>query len=725
MAKKNKAPQTNTVQAPKPKVNVETSKKVVETVSAPSKFSTWILSAVLVIVTMLVYSNTFQHRFVLDDHGIIKNNKITKAPVSWENTKTIFSTPLRKGDYSDLENSLYRPFTKFLFNIEWNLFDANNDMFVAAHKFHVVNVLLYALCAVLIFFILYEAMKRKWVAAFLVALLFAVHPIHTEVVANVKSGDEVLSLLGILIALRCIQLYFSREKTYWMVLGVLGFLMGSFSKESTVVAIAIFPVFMYFFTNTTIKKNAIISSVMLACSLFFLFARHQSLSGYPPSSKLSALDNYMVLCDPAEQQYLSLDLQQKYKNSNRFASAVNTLGLYVKTFIYPHPLSCDYSFSSLEPVGFSDGGFLISFLLFLAMFAFAIWRWKQKNPVGFGFLWFFISMFITSNVFFLIGTSFGERLFFVPSLGLSIALVFALAHFTHKQEEEGSFFSVMAKSPVLFGVILLVSGLYSYKTYSRNADWKSDYKLFSRDIEHYPNSTHLLFYMGNHLSGNERKEVLTDELKRVNEEMKKEIYTDKMIADSAAKESAKSIYYLTKSMSIYPALPSDGYNQLGKAYFNFSEGIKTSGNNQEYWRYLDSADKYYKKAYSEDSTNGIFINNMGTVLYNKGMLLIQLQQQQQGVDLLMQSFPYFVKAHKRDSTESDFMNNIGCIYGTTGRPDSAIYWFEKALAKDSLDLTSIQFLDITWRNKGQVQLADYYKAMADKVRATKTQQIRQ
>lgn len=719
MAKKNKSSR----QSPAPIASSKTPIEVSNTISANTtytgfKLSNWILAVVLVVVTLLIYSNTFQHRFVLDDHGIIKNNKITKAAVSWENTKTIFSTPLRKGDFSDLENSLYRPFTKLLFNLEWNFFDANNDMFTAAHKFHIVNVLIYALCSVFIFFILFDALKRKWVVPFLVALLFTVHPIHTEVVANVKSGDEILSLLGILIALRCIQLYFSKTKTYWLVLGVIGFLMGSFSKESTVVAVALFPIFIYFFTSASIKKNALVSAIMLTCSLFFLFARHQSLSGYPPSSKLSALDNYMVLCDKNEQQVLSLDLQEKYKNSSQFASAVNTLGMYVKTFIYPHPLSCDYSFSSLEPVGFSDGGFLISFILFLAMFAFAVWRWKEKNPVGFGFLWFFITMSITSNVFFLIGTSFGERLFFVPSLGLCIALVFALAHYTHKEENEGSFMTSLSKSPLLFGVIFLISGLYSYKTYSRNEDWKSDYKLFSRDIEHYPNSTHLLFYMGNHLSGNERKEVLTDELTQLG-------FNTTQINDSAAKESAKSIFYLTKSMSIYPALPSDGYNQLGKAYFNFSEGIKNSGNVQEYWRYLDSADKYYKKAYGEDSTNGIFINNMGTVLYNKGMLMIQSQQQQEGINLLMQSFPYFVKAHTRDTTESDFMNNIGCIYGTTGRPDSAIYWFEKALAKDSLDLTAIQFLDITWRNKGQLQLADYYKVMGDRVRATKTQQIRQ
>jgi TPR repeat protein len=62
-------------------------------------------------------------------------------------------------------------------------------------------------------------------------------------------------------------------------------------------------------------------------------------------------------------------------------------------------------------------------------------------------------------------------------------------------------------------------------------------------------------------------------------------------------------------MSIYPALPSDGYNQLGKAYFNI-------GN-------YDSAQKYYMKAFSEDSTNAIFINNLGTIYYNTSDVVYQ------------------------------------------------------------------------------------------------------
>lgn len=686
--------------------------KIIETKEVQkSSLMFWIYPIIIAVISILIYSNTFGHRFVLDDHGIIKNNKITKAPISWENTKLIFSTPLRKGDFSDLENSLYRPFTKLVFNWEWNFSGGDS------HFFHKVNGLFFAITCMFIFFIFYDVFKRKWLLPFLIALLFAVHPIHTEVVANVKSLDEILSLLGILIAIRCIQLYLSKENGIYLILGIIGFLMGSFSKESTVVAVAIFPLFIYFFTKASVQKNAIISGVMLMCSLFFLFARHQSLSGYPPQSKTSALDNYIVLCDPAEQKVLSLDLQEKYKGSSQFASAVNTMGVYLKKFVIPHPLSCDYSYSTLEPVGFNNIGFLIAFVLFLAMFGFAIWKLKSKNIIAFGILWFFISMSLTSNVFMLIGTSFGDRLLFVPSLGLSIAVVLGLAHFLKKEDGEG-FMGEIKTAPILVAIILVSSVLYSFKTISRNENWETDYQLFATDVENFPNSTHLLFYMGNHLSSTERKEVLSYKMSPLG-------FTQQQINDSSAKESAKSIEYLSKALSIYPALPSDGYNQLGKAYYNIGQ--------------LDSAQKYYQKAFNEDSTNAIFINNLGTVYYISGQNFIKKGREYQaagrmdsaqylfniGLQNMLASKPYFSKAFSKDSTEADFANNIGCVYGDTQRPDSAIYWFAKANKADSLDMTSLQYLDITYRNIGNIEMANYYKAKLEQVKSIRASTMNQ
>jgi tetratricopeptide (TPR) repeat protein len=667
------------------------------------RYTPWLYAISVILLTLVLYSNTFHHRFVLDDHGIIKNNKITKAPVSWQNTVKIFSTPLRKGDFSDIENSLYRPAVKFLFNIEWNLFSGD------PHSFHVVNVLLYALCGAFLFFIFYDALREQGVFPFLIALLFITHPIHTEVVANIKSGDEVLSLLGILMALRCLQLYTKKNQLLYLPAAILSFLLGSFSKESTVVAVLIFPLFLYFFTDIESKKNAVLSTIMLSCSLFFLLCRYLTLNQYPDKSTLSALDNFMVLCN-----------EGSYVGTHRFSSAVNTLGLYLKTFLFPHPLSCDYSYSALVPVGFANPGFLFSFFLLLAMFGYAVYsiaKKSEKNPLAFGILWFFIAMSITSNIFFLIGTSFGERLLFVPSLGLTLILVFGLAHFFYKnQEANDSLSAAFRKAPVFLLMVFAIAGLYSFKTYDRNKDWKSDFSLFSKDVESYPESTHLLFYMGNHLSGSDFKDNLELDISENN------LNID--LQDSVKRANYRAIELLSKSLSIFPALPSDGYNQLGKAYFNTGR--------------LDSAEKYYRKALDQDSTNPIFTNNLGTVFYNASIPITQKGADFQkmgmtdsarfylikGTNLLLSAMPYFLKAHKGDSTETDFINNIGCIYGATQRPDSALYWFNKAYALDPLDEVSIQFLDITYRATGKVAEADYFKNRLQQARAIKADRLR-
>jgi protein O-mannosyl-transferase len=360
--------------------------------------------------------------------------------------------------------------------------------------------------------------------------------------------------------------------------------------------------------------------------------------------------------------------------SEQFASAVMVVGYYLYTFLVPHPLSCDYSYSTFVPVQLSNLTFLFTFLLCLGGFIYAIKELKNRSIISFGILWFFISFSLASNVFFLIGTGFGERLLFMPSLGLCLLLVALLAKFFLKEKENASVMGAIKSSPVLWGVVLVLSVAYAGKTMSRNNDWRTDYKLFSTDIESYPDATHLLFYMGNHLSGDERKEVLTEELANIG-------FSEQQITDSIAKESATSINYFRRSLSIFPALPSDGYNQLGKAYFKTGQ--------------LDSAFKYYKQALDLDTTNGIFVNNVGTVFYQK-----------QDLNTAM---PYFQKAHILDTAEADFMNNIGAVFGQSGMYDSAIYWFYKASVADSMDLTSVKFLEMTYQNLGNTEEANRWR----------------
>lgn len=640
----------------------------------------WILCCLIGLLSILLYSNTFQHRFVLDDQGIIKGNKITKAPLSWENTKTIFTTSLRKGQETDLENSLYRPFVKLFFNLEWNIFGED------PHAFHVVQVLLYAFTCILFFLVLYRIFERKWLLPLLISLLFVAHPLHVETVANIKSGDEIWSLLGILIALRCLQLYFDLKKWGYLFLAVFAFLIGSFSKESTVVAVAIFPIFMYYFTNADKRKNLLLSSLFAACSGFFLYCRWSALHVYKNAIPVSLMDNFMA--------------QQKDDFWGRFPSAVQTLGYYLKLFFIPHPLSCDYSYSTFQPIPASHPYFLLSFLILSFVFVYAILTLRKKQGIGFGILWFFLSISIVSNIFFLIGTGCGERLMFTPSVGLCIAFVLLLYRYLPgKKEENGGMIQTLKQNPALTSTILLVCLVYSYKTYERNEAWSSDFKLFSTDIQNFPNSTHLLYFMAKNLSDDFRKGMTV-------ENMTQEHFNAAQIQDSIRRDNLLSIQYFNRALSIFPALPGDGYNQLGKAYFNI-------GN-------IDSASKYYQRAMRSDSSNASYINNLGTIFFLNGLNdagkardMYSLRKNDSAEwyysfakKKIMDSKQYFIKAIQLDTSRSDFCNNLGSAYGESLMPDSAIYWFNHAARIDEYDTVSRKFLDMTYRRNGDIQRAD-------------------
>ena len=642
-----------------------------------SKMNPLHLALILFVIACLLFSNTFQHGFVLDDIGIIKTNKITEASVSLDNTKVIFSTPHLKGAYHDAENVIYRPFTKLLFNIEWNLF--NGD----PHLFHFLQVLLYAFIGILLFFVLFEAFHKKWVVAFLVSLLFIVHPIHTEVVDNIKSADELLSLLGILLALRCIQQYIRKDDVVYFVLAMLSLLMALFSKESTVTAMALVPLFLYFFMDIPMKKNILITASSAACVLFFLWCRWMVLHGYPEPRAIMASDNYLVLCKEAA-----------FANTSQFASAVSTFGLYLKTFFLPYALSSDYSYSTIQPVGFADVGFLVVMIICISLLLYTVKQWKQKSVIGFGFLWLLISMSVTSNVFFLIGTSFGERLFFIPSFGICLVLVYALYEKLDKEKIESSFVETMQKAPQLFAIVFVLAGLYSFKTWTRNKDWASDTTLLSKDIETCPNSCHLLFNLGIRLSGGERKQELANELISLG-------YSQQQIEDSSAVENQKSFAYLSKALSIYPYMPPEGYNEIGLNYFNRGQ--------------LDSAYSFYHEANIRDTSNPVFINNIGTVYLNKANALKQSNLEEAN-KLYATAFSYFVNASSKDTNESDYMNNIGCIYGNANRLDSALFWFKKASEHDSLDVVSLQYLSMTYQQLGDNNLSAYYQQRANAIR---------
>ena len=158
----------------------------------------------LFIFSFIIYGNTFQNEYALDDGIVITQNHFVQKGIAGIPdilTHDSFFGWL-KGANNDVAGGRYRPLSLVSFAIENSIFGNNPG------ASHFINVLLYAVLGMSVFILLNRLLIIKQTQfsnlihlPFLTALLFIAHPVHTEAVANIKGRDEILSLLFSIIAI--------------------------------------------------------------------------------------------------------------------------------------------------------------------------------------------------------------------------------------------------------------------------------------------------------------------------------------------------------------------------------------------------------------------------------------------------------------------------------------------------------------------------------------------
>ena len=177
---------------------------------------------IIAILTLLCYANTLTLHFALDDRMVILESKYT-IKGGWDSVKAIFTEDTFSGyfgaDESIVAGGRYRPMSQLTYMIEFQLFgkdirerigdfDDFGNLHNAEHEAyfydtplpfvcHLMNLLYFILLCLLLYEVLARVFPQhegaKWYQslAFIAVLLFAVHPIHTEAVANVKGRDNI------------------------------------------------------------------------------------------------------------------------------------------------------------------------------------------------------------------------------------------------------------------------------------------------------------------------------------------------------------------------------------------------------------------------------------------------------------------------------------------------------------------------------------------------------
>lgn len=524
-----------------------------------------VLGYILSAIAFVIYWNTLNHSYVFDDFTLIKDNAVTTLGI--KGIPDIFSHFYRYG-FSSTNDGIYRPLSVAMFALEWSLSPNNPSLS------HFVNILLYALTAWVLFNTLRRLLKNYNVALpFVITLLFITHPVHTEVVANIKSRDELLCFL-----LSFGTLYFlidyveSNSVTKLLVASVL-FFLAFLSKETAITMLVVIPMALYFFTDVSKKSFIITTACLSMVTIVFLVIRAKILSA-------AVAEAVPVIINP---------LLLASNIFDRWATAIKILGEYLGLVIYPNILMYDRSFNQIPIVSFSNVYVIISLLVYAGMFVYALYKFLKKDFLAFGILFYLLTIAIFSNIFFIIGVAMADRFLYFPSFGFCFALTTLLMKLTKANFNSIRFNGIQDffnKNKTLLVVAVTISFLYSFKTINRNANWKDNYTLFSHDAEISPNNSLTHYHLGYEIIKNILP-VENDPYKRLS-------------------MGTQAINELKKSLVIYPN-HVNALNSLGIGYFLMDS--------------LQAAENSFKKAIAIDSSDLSKIGDFyfSTKNYNKSI----------------------------------------------------------------------------------------------------------
>ena len=495
--------------------------KVVKKKNEKSFWKTNYLPAlVLFFCAIVLYISTLRFDYVLDDIIVITDNDFTKK--GFAGIKDIFTTESFQGYFGEqrdlVEGGRYRPLSIASFAVEYQFFGLNQAVS------HFVNVLLYALLALLLFRVMALLFpikkKKKWyyTLAFVSSLLFVLHPLHTEVVANIKGRDEILSLMGALAALYSIIKYSKKEKRIYLLMGASCYFLALLAKENALTFLAIIPLSLYFFTKTKFKKIAISFVPLFGVALLYLLIRYRVI-GYFLSSGSEITD---LMNNPF----------YGISTGERLATAFYTLALYLKLLIFPHPLTHDYYPFQIPILNWQSVPAIISLLIYLALGFVALMGLRKRSVISYGILFYLLTLSIVSNIPFTVGTFMNERFLFMPSIGFCIVLGYFITRelpaFTKEKAGELNLLSA--------GVLILFATGFITKTLLRVPDWKNRMTLNTSAVKYSPNSARANCFMATAL-------YELDYLKETDQARKKLLLAD-------------IDYYISRALQIYPRYSS-------------------------------------------------------------------------------------------------------------------------------------------------------------------------
>jgi protein O-mannosyl-transferase len=404
----------------------------------------WILAVALVVITIAVYFPVHTHPFfTMDDDGYVVNNPHLRGSVgdtiSWAFTSY------------DLAN--WHPVTWLSHAADVRMFQTDP----AGH--HDVNLLLHLVNALLLFWVLLHATGYAG-RSFMVAALFALHPINVETVAWIAERKNILSLFFFLLALGAYRRYASEPRVGRYVAVVLLYALGLMAKPQVITL----PFVLLLWDYWPLRR--------MFASKPQSFAGVVSVSPIPPG-KLSSLilEKLPLLILSLGSAILTMRAQGQagamryYPLSVRLGNAIVSYVRYIGKAFWPSRLAVFYTHPEL-----GTWNVAASLLLLLVITGFVLYQRSQRY-LALGWFWFLGTLVPMIGIIQVGEQAMADRYAYLSFIGLFIMICWGVAELPERRHLSSATLVAPSAAALLILAIL---------TYHQLSYWSDNVKLWTR-----------------------------------------------------------------------------------------------------------------------------------------------------------------------------------------------------------------------------------------------------
>ncbi|XP_078021416.1 protein O-mannosyl-transferase TMTC1 isoform X2 [Epinephelus lanceolatus] len=637
--------------------------------------------AVLAALCALCYSNSLRGELVHDDVWAIINNPDVRPGSSLRN---IFNNDFWGKRMADnTSHKSYRPLCILTFKLNI-LLGGMTPLY-----FHIINVCLHCAVTCLLMHTCERCVFEDSRLAFVTALLFAVHPVHTEAVSGIVGRADVLACLLFLLTF----------------LSYISDLSGSRLRD------------LHHICSPFIKRACLISGYVVIIMSVRLWLMGGSMPLFSEQDNPASFSPYLL---------------------TRLLTYSYLLSFNAWLLLAPIVLCYDWQVGSIPLVeSLGDVRNVATVLLAVVMVALCLHcifsqQRQESREVLVGMLFLVFPFIPASNLFFRVGFVVAERVLYMPSMGYCILVVHGL----------GRLCSVVGRwgTTLLSVSMLLLLLLFSWKTVQQNHVWLSREALFRSGIQTLPHNAKVHYNYANFLKDSGRHQEAIHHYTTALRLYPRHASAMNNLG-TLTRNPEEAEHYYRKALDINP--------QHNRALFNLGNLLKSQGKEKEAETLLkDSihfgphfADAYSSLAslYAEQKrfaeANEVYLkgiencpdssdlhNNYGVFLVDTGEGELAAAHYQQAVRLKPAHYVAMVNLGRllRSSNENkeaeswykralqvtrkvDILTPLGALYYNTGRYEEALQVYKEAvgLQPDSTDiwLALAQVLAMAGRTK--------------------------